>query len=52
MLFFTFIIVKTDVVNKNESLLKLFEIYLSGTGNLLKAKNMKIGFCYFNNYCS
>ena len=39
-----FVLVKPDIVNKNESLLRLFEIDLSNTGNLLSAKNMNIGF--------
>lgn len=39
-----FVIVKPDVVNKNESLLNLFEINLDKTYNLLSAKNMNIGF--------
>ena len=38
-----FVIVKPDVVNKNESL-NLFEINLDKTYNLLSAKNMNIGF--------
>lgn len=39
-----FVIVKPDVVNKNESLLNLFEINLDKTHNLLSAKNINIGF--------
>ena len=33
-----FVIVKVDVVNKQESLLMLFEIYLSINDNLVSAK--------------
>ena len=38
-----FVIVKPDF-NKNESLLRLFEINLSETDNMLSPKNMNIGF--------
>ena len=40
---FMFVVAKSDVVNKIESLLKLFEIDLSNTDNLLSAQNMNIG---------